>query len=183
MTQNFSKFIYLYEDNNQISIINLKLNELLDKIDNNINDKIILKIDNQGEVIPIIHQFSSIYDNDYKAENVLREEGYYCSKTNTNEFITFKFDKAYYFTGIKIVFPNRYKKAKLKELKINIYDINEKLIDSYFCSNDDFEIYSGYFDLNDKGVYIKFELLENFGEDYFCIKRIKFFAEISHSLK
>ena len=36
--------------------------------------------------------------------------------------------------------------------------------------------------MNDKGAYLKFELLTNFGEDYFCIKRIQFFTEITYSL-
>ena len=183
LTQNFSKFIYLYEDNNQISIINLKLNKELEQNNNELINKIDLKRDNQTEIIPIVSGFSSIYNNDYKLENVLKEEGYYCTKTNNNEFITFKFDKEYCFTGFAITFPDRYEKARLKMYNVNIYDINEKLINTYRFSSNNSEIYRNSGELNDKGAYIKFELLKNFGEDYFCIKRIKFFADITHSLK
>ena len=66
---------------------------------------------------------------------------------------------------------------------VNIYDINEKLINTYRFSSNNSEIYGNSGELNDKGAYIKFELLKNFGEDYFCIERIKFFADITHSLK
>ena len=183
LTQNFSKFIYLYEDTNQIGIINLKLNKQLEQNNNELINKINLKRDNQTEVIPIVHQFSSIYNNDYNSEKVLKEEGYYCTKTNKNEFITFKFDKEYCFTRFEIIFPSNYKKARLKMFKLNIYDINEKLIKIYNFSNNDSEITSFYAMLDDKGAYIKFELLKNFEEDYFCIQRIQFFADITHSLK
>ena len=183
LTQNFSKFIYLYEDNNQISIINLKLNKELEQNNNELINKIDLKRDNQTEIIPIVSGFSSIYNNDYKLENVLKEEGYYCTKTNENEFITFKFDKEYCFTGFAITFPDRYEKARLKMYNVNIYHINEKLINTYRFSSNNSEIYGNFGELNDKGAYIKFELLKNFGKDYFCIERIKFFADITHSLK
>ena len=182
LTQNFSKFIYLYEDNNQIGIINLKLNKQLEQNNNELINKIDLKRDNQTEIIPIVYQFSSIYNNDYNSEKVLKEEGYYCTKTNKNEFITFKFDKEYCFTRYDITFPDRYKKARLKEYNLKIYDINEKLINTYNFSNDDSEISYRWAILDDKGAYIKFELSKNFEEDYFCIKRIQFFVDITHSL-
>ena len=67
--------------------------------------------------------------------------------------------------------------------KLNIYDINEKLINIYNFFNYDSEKTSFYAMLDDKGAYIKFELLKNFEEDYFCIQRIQFFADITHSLK
>ena len=183
LTQNFSKFIFLYEGNNQIGIINLKLNKQLEQNNNEFMNKIDLKRDNKTEIIPIVYQFNSKYKEDYIPEKVLMEEGYYCSKSNNNEFITFKFDKEYCFTRIDITFPDKYKKARLKEYNLKIFDINGKLINTYNYSNDNSEYISCYNELDVKGAYLKFELLKNFGEDYFCIQRIQFFADITHSLK
>ena len=33
-----------------------------------------------------------------------------------------------------------------------------------------------------KAAYLKFELKENFGENYFCIQRIQFYADIIHDV-
>ena len=184
LTQNYNKFIYLYEDNNQISIVNLQLNKQLELNNNsNINNKIVLKRDNQAEIIPIVYQFSSIYSNSYIPEKVLLEEGYYCTKSNKDEFITFKFDREYCFTRICIAYPDNYKKARLNEFKVDIYDINEQLINTHFIRNNNIEADSGHSNINDKGAFIKLELLKNFGENYFCIKRIQFFVDITHSLE
>ena len=181
LTQNFSKFIYLCEDNNQIGIINL--NKQLKQNNNEFINKIDLKRDNKTEIIPIVYQFNSKYDDDYNPEKVLKEEGYYCSKSNQNEFITLKFDKEYWFTRIDITFPDKYKKARLKEYNLKIFDINGKLINTYNFSNSSSEYISCYIKLDVKGAYLKFELLKNFGDDYFCIQRIQFFVDITHSLK
>jgi hypothetical protein len=81
LTDNFSKFIYLYEDNNQISVINLKLNNQLEQKNmDELYNKIILKKDNK---IPIIYRFCSIHKDYYKPEDFLEsegDEGYYCAK-------------------------------------------------------------------------------------------------------
>ena len=142
-----------------------------------------MKIDNQTEIIPIVYKFSSKYNDSYKPEKVLEEDGYYCTKTNKDEFITFKFDKEYCFTKIVINFPDKYEKARLKKFKINIFDINEKLINTYNFTNNNSENIKVHGDMDDKGAYLNFELIENFKEDYFCIKRIQFFVDIIHSLK
>ena len=183
LTDNFSKFIYLYEDNNQISIINLKINNQLEQKNQiELNNKIVLKKDNEEEIIPSIYQFFSVYSNEYIAENVLKEEGYFCTKTNMKEFISFKFDKEYCFKRIDITFPDSYGKARVKDFNINIYDINGKCINIYNFCNNDYEKKQISVILNDKGAFLKFELSTNFGEDYFCIKRIQFFTEITYSL-
>ena len=185
LTQNFNKFLYLYEENNQIGIIDLKLNKPLKQKDNNeINFKLNLKKDNNIEIIPSIYKYSSLYSDDYCPDQLLKEEdGYFCTKQNIKEFIIFKFDKEYCFYKIEITFPDDYIKARLKEFKISIYNYKGTLVSVLYNNNNNPENNKVGIDLDEKGAYIKFEFLSNFGEDYFCIQRIKFFADITHSLK
>ena len=185
LAKNFKKLIYLYEDDNQIGLINIKLSKTLEQQNNNkINFKISLKKDNNSEIIPSIHEYSSLYDNDndYSPERLLTEKGYFCTKGNSNEFITFKFDKEYCFYKIVIIVPVKYKKAGLREFKISYYDIQGIFIKSKIYKIDNSTCNDFTININEKGAYIKFELISNFGEDYFCIERIKFFADIIHSL-
>ena len=37
--------------------------------------------------------------------------------------------------------------------------------------------------LDTKASYLKFKLIKNFGEVYFCIKRIQFFVDITHTIE
>ena len=183
LTKNFKKFIYSYEDDNQLVISNLKLNKPLEQKDNKeINYKINLKKDNNSEIIPSIHDYSSLYDKDYGPEKLSNEKGYFCTRGNNNEYITFKFDKEYWFLKISITIPDKYQKAGLKEFKINYYDNQGIFIKNKVYKNDNSKLKEfSIINIDEKAAYIKLEFLANFGEDYFCIERIKFFAEITHS--
>jgi hypothetical protein len=188
LTENFSKFIYLYEGNNQVSVIDFSLNkkEMEQNNNNIINLNINLKRDiNSVEIFPEIYNYSSCYGNDYKPEKLLNDDDddYYCTRNNRNEFISFKFLEEYYFNMIYITFTRSYRKSKLKKFKISFYDINRSFLRSYDYTNDEEDSVKKIYEINDKGAYLRFYFLQNFGEDYFCIKRIQFFADITHSIK
>ena len=190
LNKNFSKFIYLFEDNNQISLIDFSLNKKLKENENKQNLNIKLKKDNLKEVIPVIYKFSSCYDNNkYRPEKILDEtENYFCTKkinSNSEENIVFKFDREYCFNKISIFFPDSYKKARLKQYTIIAFDIQERYLNSFNFENEENDIEYKIFTLNldTKAAYLKFNLLKNFGEEYFCIKKIKFFVDITHSVE
>ena len=185
LNKNLSKFIYLLEDDNQINEIEFTSNKKINFREE--NEQILelkLNKENREEIVPTIHAYSSYYDKDYKPQNILYEKDYFCTKKNKNEFITFKFDKEYNFYKIIITYPDRYKTARLKDYKILAYDNQGNFLkSSLFNSNNDesqFKIMNLNVDV--KAAYLKFELNTNYGENYFCIQRIQFFAEINHSL-
>ena len=116
---------------------------------------------------------------------MLKEKEYFCSKGNTNEFITFQFDKEYCFSKIIILYPDSYKKARLKQYSIIGYDRKGNYLKTCDFTNDgenDFEFKIINLSMDLKAAYLKLELSKNFGEEYFCIKKIQFFADITHSL-
>ena len=143
-----------------------------------------LQRDNDIEIIPKIYKYSSYYKIDFKPEKLLNqnENEYYCTRANKDEYITFKFSEEYCFNLIAITFTTSYKESKLKKFKISVFDINETFLRSYIYTFDSYENRKEIIKMNDKGAYLKFDFLENFGEDYFCIKRIQFFVDISHSI-
>ena len=165
LTQNFSKFIYLYENNNQVSVIDFSLNKKLQQNENNIiNLKYSLQRDNDIEIIPEIYKYSSYYKSDFKPEKLLNKnkEEYYCVKANKGEYIQFKFSKEYCFCLIDITFTNSYEKSKLKKLKINVYDINETFLRSYIFTFDSSEKRKEIINMNDKGAFLKFDFFRKF---------------------
>ena len=185
LNQDFHKFLYLYEDKNQLGLIDCTFDKKIEyRNKNKQNLKIILTKDNLSEIVPTIYDFSSYYkdDKDYEPNNVLKEKGYYCTKTNKNEYITFKFDKEYCLLGFSIAYPDSYEKARPKEIKVTIYDNQKRELDSFRFTelkleNDFYKI-----NLNHKGAYLKLQFIDNFGSDYFCIEKVRFFADITHSI-
>ena len=189
MNQDFYKFVYLFEDNNQLGIIDCNLNKKFDNINQNEPYfSILLKRDNSKEVIPQICGYSSYYDKDCEPNNILSDKGYFSTKTNKNENISFKFDKEYCFYKILITYPSLYKNAKLKKMKLIIYDKDKNFVDCCFYEINENEkniFENKYLELNNlnaKGAYIRLEFISNLGADYFVIQKIQFFAEISHSI-
>ena len=153
---------------------------------NIINLNIVLKRDiNNKEIFPKIYEYSSCYSYDYKPEKLLNDndDEYYCTRTNKNEFITFKFLEEYCFNKIYITFTRSYKKSRLKKFKISFYDINNSFLKCYNFTNDQEDDVEIIYKIYSKGAYLRFDFLQNFGANYFCIKRIQFFAEITHSIK
>jgi len=183
--KNLSKFVYLFEDNNQISEINFTYENQNFREENYQIEQIKLTKENQKEVIPNIFNYSSFYDEDYHPNNILDEKNYFCTRNNRNEFIIFQFDREYCFYKIYITFPDSYKKARLKKYQIIGYDNQRRLVKTCtFTSNaendTDFKYVNVTVDF--KAAYLKFELIENFGENYFCIQRIQFYADIIHRI-
>lgn len=182
--KNLSKFVYLFEDNNQISEIDFSLYENInfrEEINNIV--EIRLTKENRREVIPTINKYSSFYDKDYSPNNILYEKNYFCTRNNRDEFIIFQFDREYCFYKIYITFPDSYKKARLKKYQIIGYDNQGRLVKTCTFTSDgkndsDFKYLNVTVDF--KAAYLKFELIENFGENYFCIQRIQFYADIIH---
>ena len=183
LNKDFSKFIYLFKDSNQLGVVDFTLNKQFGEDNQNSqNIRIILKSDNDSEIHPKIHDYSSFYSEDYKPNKLFEEKEYYCSKAKANEFITFKFDKEYSFCKISITFPDRYKKARLKQYKISVYDLNGNFLEDNNFTNYSNEYETIFIHLDFKGAYLKFEFLSNFGEDYFCIQKIQFYADITHTV-
>ena len=188
MNQNFNKFLYLFENNNQLGIINCNFNKKFDNINQNEpHFNISLKLDNSLEVIPKVSGYSSFYSKDYEANKILSDKGYFLTKTNKNENISFEFDKEYCFYKILITYPSLlYKNAKLKQLKIIICDKDKNIVDCLFHEENDENIFENrYLEINNlsaKGAYIRLEFISNLGADFFVIQKIQFFAEISHSI-
>ena len=188
MNQNFNKFLYLFENNNQLGIINCNFNKKFDNINQNEpHFNISLKLDNSLEVIPKVSGYSSFYSKDYEPIKILSDKGYFLTKTNKNENISFEFDKEYCFYKILITYPSLlYKNAKLKQLKIIICDKDKNIVDCFFHEENNENIFENrYLEINNlgaKGAYIRLEFINNLGADYFVIQKIQFFAEISHSI-
>ena len=184
LNENFKKFVGLY-DNNQLCIINYTLNK---NIENNNNEdkndisELIFRKDNSIEVIPSIDLFSSSYDYDYKPKNLFINNSYYCSKSNKNEYIQFNFKKEYYFTQFKMKYIEKYIESRPKKFRITVLDENLKFINymDFTIDKKDYDIIEGY--INENGVYLRFDFIANFGEDYICIDEIKFFAGGTYSI-
>ena len=186
--KDFLKFGYLYEDFNQLEIIDCTIYKKFDQNNenqNNPNLNIILIKDNDVEIVPKIFGYSSFYDdnNDYEPEKILDEKNYYCSKTNKDEYIVFQFNKEYHFCLISITYPDSYKNARLQKLRVVVYDNQKNYVEglTYTLDRESGEKVVKL-NIDAKGAYLKFEFLSNLGADYFCISRIQFFADITHSI-
>ena len=179
--EGFKKFITLY-DNNQLCILDYIYEKEFKNQDNIQINKINLKLDNKSEIIPPQSEFSSVYNNDYKVENLFLEKDYYCSKTNKNESILFDFEKEYYFKSINISYIDKYKKGRLKKFNLIILDKEKRLINKIDYSVDKLECNNLNVPADNKGRYLKFEFLENFGEEYFVIGKMKFLVEQTYSI-
>ena len=185
VNQNFKKMVHLYE-NNQLCIMDYNYED--ENIeDNKINNGNIMKIklskDYENEILPFKHFSSSIYSDKYSTRELFRKESYFCSKTNSNENITFIFKQNYYFSGFRMLFCNDYKKGSPKKFKVTIYDIKQRPIKTYNFVNDYVENTSYEGKLNKIGAYLKFDFSENFGYYYYTIERMYFDVEATYSLK
>ena len=185
--QGFKKFINLYENNNQLCIVDFTLKEI--ELDNNEIDNEIKEInltkDNDLEIIPKIYNYSSKYEGKekYAPINLLSEKSYYCSNSKSNEFLEFEFEKKYFFNRFIISYIDKYEKTRIKKFQISFLDEKRNIISFQVHSVNDIKPYNITGDLNDIAKYIRLDLLENFGGDYFCIRRIRFFADITYSIK
>ena len=111
------------------------------------------------------------------------EESYFCSKTNSNVYITFDYQEEYFFSGFKMTFLDFYQKARPKIFNVIILDNKKIPINTYNFTNNN--INNRYFEnnLNNKGRFLKYEFLENFGEKYFCIERMYIYINNTYSIE
>ena len=181
----FKKFISIYDDN-QICITEYiyeseKINE-----NNIIIDEINLIKDNKSSSItPSIDSYFSTYSDYYNPNNLfINTDYYYCSKSNNNdEYLMFDFEKEYWFQKIVINFYDKYPENKIKSFNIIIYDQKKRIIDNFKVRDLESCLKKYSFSLFYKFRYIKFELLENHGGNYFIIKNIVFIPDDFYSIK
>ena len=76
----------------------------------------------------------------------------------------------------------KYIESRLKKFRITVLDENLKIINymDFTIENKDYDIVEGY--INENGVYLRFDFIDNFGEEYICIDEIKFFADETYSI-
>ena len=180
----YNKIINLCDDNQLFILDHIekdKINNFNDIAINNDIKKLNI-VSNNLHVITsaIIDSFSSCYDRKYKPECLFLENSYYCSKTRENEFIVFKFEKEYFFKGFDIKIHEDYLDARPKNLKVSILDKKKRLTANYdyYFVNEDFDknlIKHCY--LNAKGMYLKFDFLDNLDDKYIILERINFYVE------
>ena len=125
---------------------------------------------------------SSFWDDDYEPDNLLKYKGYFCTESNLNEYILFTFDKDYIFKKIEYYNYSDYKEARIKKIRIIFLDKKKRIITSNIITIEEIERERIQLILNNEGRYIKIEFLENYGEKYFCMKRIKFYVDTYYNL-
>ena len=142
-------------------------------------------MDNKWIITPSIDSYFSVYNYYYTPKNLfINTNYYYCSKSNSNnEYLKFDFKKEYWFKKIVIKFYTKYPENRIKYFNILIYDQKNRIIETFqrLYSNMDSESFS--YTLNYKFRYIKFELLNNHGGNYYIIKNIEFIPENIYSIK
>jgi hypothetical protein len=186
LNQGFKKFINIY-DNNQLCIMDYVCEQNLINNNEMRRTQINLNYDYENlEIIPKDISCSSTYDSSYCPQNLFKSYSYYCSETNKNEYILFDFEREYCFRKIILTYNDihdPYKKARLKKFKVIIMDRNKAQIYAKEFTREKISEMQYEFEVEGKGRYIKFELLENFGEDYFTIGGLKFFLRQTYSLQ
>lgn len=183
VSQEFKKIISVY-DNNQLCIVDYTYKSELRYENNNMNiNEINLIQDNNSEIIPPKSEYFSVYDDDYTPKNLFIENEYYCSKSNNNnENILFDFEKEYWLNKIIVTYIDKYQKSRIKKLNVLLYDKKKRIIKK--CEYSDFNMEWKNFNItiNSKCRYIKFELLENYGEKFFIIGSIRFIVDEIYSI-
>lgn len=183
VSQEFKKIISVY-DNNQLCIVDYTYKSELRYENNNMNiNEINLIQDNNSEIIPPKSEYFSVYDDDYTPKNLFIENEYYCSKSNNNnENILFDFEKEYWLNKIIVTYIDKYQKSRIKKLNVLLYDKKKRIIKKCEYSDYNMEWKNFNITINSKCRYIKFELLENYGEKFFIIGSIRFIVDEIYSI-
>ena len=95
----------------------------------------------------------------------------------------FDFEKEYWFQQIVINFYDKYPENKIKSYNIMIYDQKKRIIDNFKVRDLESCLKKYSFSLFYKFRYIKFELIENHGGNFFIIKNIVFIPDDIYSIK
>ena len=186
--QNFKKMVQLY-DNNQLCIMDYNYDEKNNEVINIDNKENIMKInlskDNKKEIETSSITYSSVYrgKEQYHPIYLFKKEKYFCSESNSKEYIIFNFKRNYYFLGFKMNFCESNKESRPKNFNVTILDIKERVIKKFYFTHDNVEnkIFEGK--LNSKGAILRIDFLENFGKSYFMIERMYIYADVIYSFK
>ena len=183
-TKEFKKIISIYDDN-QICIMEYSYNAENINENNIIIDKINLIKDNNSENTPSKNLYHSTYSDSYTPKNLfIQNNYYYCSKSNKNdEYLMFDFENEYWFNKVVITYIDKYQDDRIKSCNIIIYDQKKRIIKNIQLRDLKMDLKSFPVDLNYKFRFIKFELLENHGGNYFIIKNIEFSSDETYSIK
>ena len=169
-------FISVYE-NNQITLINYKINM---KETKNYEKEKIKKIEinknRNTKLIPKVSGYSNIYSDKYHPDYLFSNElnYYYCSSDNLEAYFELDFSQEYYFTEFKILFSKTYYDCRPKTYKVQAFDYKKRLINEFLFSNKENDKLEKINVLNNQARYLKFIFTENFGGDYYVIKKIEF---------
>jgi hypothetical protein len=180
LSNDFKTFVYLYE-NNQLCIDEYILNDKLDNAINLKNIKIINIIRN-SLIIPDIASFSKCYGKDYEPKNLFKEHKYYCSNTSSNHYILFKFATEYFISDFTMTYHSSCLKCKPQNFRVIIMDEKKNIINIENFCNKTISLKEENYAINNKGRYIKLELLDNFGGEYIMIKDIIFYCSCIDSI-
>ena len=184
LNNNFEDMIYLYE-NNQLSIVEYKYEKYNKNIINQINQNQMIKkitIKENANNLPKIIDYSEVYNSNYSPLNLFVNNNddfysyYYCSKNPSNQYIVFEFIDEYFIGSFEIFYLSRYKKCKPKNFKVSILDNNKNIIKICEFINNDNNSLSHEYNLKNKGRYLRFDLIDNYGGDYIIIKKINIYA-------
>ena len=181
---NTNKIISLYE-NNQICIINLKLQQDIINENEKNNNGENLKINSYSRLNPKITELSNIYSDSYSPIYLLDDSSYYyCSSRDYNKSLTyFKIDLCcdYFIDKLIITYHDDYKDCIPKNCRIKIYDNKKNDIRQIDFINSK-NYLNEKIDVNEIIRYIVFEFNENLGGDYIIIKKLKFEGKILNDI-
>ena len=193
INNNFEKFIFLYE-NNQLCIADYITdnNKIIKESTGQIKNIKEINIKKNDVIIPKIDSCSEVYSSDYDASKLFSNDAlfsndiysyYYCSKNPSNQFIIFDCTNEYYFNSFQITYLSRKKDCKPKNFQVSILDYNKNIINIYNFVNKDINSLSEEYILKNKGRYLKFDLIDNYGGNYIIIKNLKFYANPIDSIQ
>ena len=172
------KFINIYE-NNQLCIVDYKLNEKEKKDEHNDenNFKNIIRIEikqlYKRQIIPKIIEHSKILKNEYHPSMLFSDKSYYSSDKGSKHYIYMDFSKDYYFVNFDIIFHEKYLDCSPKKYIVQLYDSKKREINKLiFISKE--KVLNDVKNLNEVARYIKFNFTENFGGKNIVIKNMKF---------
>ena len=87
------------------------------------------------------------------------------------------FSQEYYFTGFEILFSQTYYNCKPKTYKVQTFDNKKRITNEFTFINEKKDKLKKIIELNKQARYLKFNFNENFGGEYFVIRKIYFFIE------
>ena len=136
-----------------------------------------INVKENGTIVPIVMDNSKVYSYYYNPSYLFDNYNYsyyYCSYDNKEQFFKLDFSKEYNFNEFRIKYDKAQKENTPKKYNLELYDNDYKKINVFeFCTSNN-EIKEEIKCLGFKARYIHFILKENFGGNYFVIKKIEF---------